>query len=55
MKHLRAINQKARLIEHTLIERGDDAHALAPDVPFGCTTIMAPGWEADSGSGTYGL
>ncbi len=55
MKHLRAVNQKARYIKETMIEKGDEAHALQADVPFGCTSIMAPGWEVDGGQGTYGL
>ena len=53
MKHLRAINKKA----HNLAERqsgAPDARAMA-DVPFGCSTQLDPGWEVDSGGGTYGL
>ena len=53
MKHLRAINRKAKFIA----ERGgtaDEARAMA-DIPFGCSTQLNPGWEVDSGGGTYGL
>lgn len=32
----------------------DEARAMA-DVPFGCSTQLDPGWEVDSGGGTYGL
>jgi Quinohemoprotein amine dehydrogenase, gamma subunit len=54
MKHLRAINRKARWIEHQLHTTGGEARAMA-DIPFGCTTQLDPGWEVDSGGGTYGL
>ena len=58
MKHVKAMNQKAKRIE-TLVDasRGQaQAMALAvDDTPFGCTTMFAPGWEVDSGGGTHGL
>ncbi len=53
MKHLRPINRKAHWIEHRS-EGADEARAMA-DIPFGCSTQLDPGWEVDSGGGTYGL
>ena len=56
MKHIKAVNRKARMIERMVGPGPGAAHALAdPDPPFGCTTIFAPGWEVDQGGGTYGL
>ena len=52
--HLRAINRKARRIAERRRRGADGAHAMA-DVPFGCSTQLDPGWEVDSGGGTYGL
>ena len=56
--HLTPVNQKARRIRALLsdAENGgaeDRAHALS--LPFGCSTLFDPGWEVDSGGGTYGL
>ena len=55
MKHLTPVNRKARMIASVMIERGEQAHAMADDPPFGCTTLFAPGWEVDSSGGTHGL
>ena len=56
MKHLFAVNQKARMIEGIVIQKAQQAHAMmAPDPPFGCTTMFSPGWEVDSSGGTHGL
>ena len=56
MKHLFAVNQKARMIETLVIQDSPKAHAMvAPDPPFGCTTMFAPGWEVDSSGATHGL
>ena len=54
MKHLRPLNKKARLIEQRKSQSNQKARAMA-DVPFGCSTQRDPGWEVDSGGGTYGL
>ena len=57
MKHLRAINVKARAIEGRNAKDADGAglaRAMA-DIPFGCSTQLDPGWEVDSAGGTYGL
>jgi hypothetical protein len=63
MKHLRAINKKARRIEALAAE--EDITALQnppgqqppprPHVPMGCTLSFSPGWEVDSSGGTAGL
>ena len=65
MKHLRAMNQKARRIdEHTSASLKDDVVALQdarrlqhrkPHVPMGCALVFSPGWEVDSAGGTAGL
>ena len=62
MKHLRAVNQKARRIEDYLEAQGDDVVALQgpppqqrPHVPMGCSLVFSPGWEVDSAGGTAGL
>lgn len=54
MKHVRALNQKARLIERRRKGGAGLARAMA-DIPFGCSTQLDPGWEVDSAGGTYGL
>ena len=54
MKHLKAINRKARWIEERAGHGDSSAKAMA-DIPFGCSTQLDPGWEVDSGGGTYGL
>ena len=54
MKHLKAINRKARWIEERS-SRGDPSAKAMADIPFGCSTQLDPGWEVDSGGGTYGL
>jgi hypothetical protein len=62
MKHLRAINKKARRLEALAAEQ--DVTALQnppgqppprPHVPMGCTLSFSPGWEVDSSGGTAGL
>jgi hypothetical protein len=59
MKHLKAVNKKARRLERWAEAQKDGARALAmrsfDDVPFSCTTIFAPGWETDSSGGVHGL
>ena len=54
MRHLRAINRKARWIEERSTH-GDTSAKTMADIPFGCSTQLDPGWEVDSGGGTYGL
>jgi quinohemoprotein amine dehydrogenase gamma subunit len=65
MKHLTAINQKARRIE-ALHAPEEDVVALqqgpggpqqpqGPHIPLGCSFVFSPGWEADSSGGTAGL
>jgi Quinohemoprotein amine dehydrogenase, gamma subunit len=58
MKHIRAINKKARRIDEIVASRNADVEALQqqrPHVPMGCTLSFSPGWEVDSAGGTAGL
>lgn len=61
MKHLRAINKKARRIEdHLAATQGDvvalqQGNAQRPHFPMGCSIVFSPGWEVDSTGGTAGL
>jgi hypothetical protein len=62
MKHMRAVNKKARRIDEQveLSRSGGDVVALQnpqqrPHVPMGCTLSFSPGWEVDSSGGTAGL
>jgi hypothetical protein len=61
MKHLRAVNQKARRIDEHLASLEQFVVALqgtpptAPHVPMGCSIVFSPGWEVDSSGGTAGL
>jgi hypothetical protein len=58
MKHIRAVNKKARRIDDMVTSRKADVVALQtqrPHVPMGCTLSFSPGWEVDSAGGTAGL
>ncbi|HEY6347124.1 MAG TPA: quinohemoprotein amine dehydrogenase subunit gamma [Bryobacteraceae bacterium] len=70
MKHLRAVNKKARRIEEMAAAAGppEDQDVIAlqnpqnpaaapprPHVPMGCSLAFSPGWEVDSSGGTAGL
>ncbi|MBV8730072.1 MAG: quinohemoprotein amine dehydrogenase subunit gamma [Acidobacteriia bacterium] len=65
MKHLRAVNKKARRLEELLAlpitEPEGDVVALQnqapirPHIPMGCSLSFSPGWEVDSAGGTAGL
>jgi Quinohemoprotein amine dehydrogenase, gamma subunit len=58
MKHIRAVNKKARRIDDMVTSRAADVVALQqqrPHVPMGCTLSFSPGWEVDSAGGTAGL
>src|SRR6202034_3991731 len=58
MKHIRAVNRKARRIDEIVKTRNADVVALQqqrPHVPLGCTLSFSPGWEVDSAGGTAGL
>ncbi len=58
MRHLKAINRKAGMVEETVT---NDVVALqgpggpGPHIPLGCSFVFSPGWEADSSGGTAGL
>jgi hypothetical protein len=65
MKHLKAVNKKARRIEEYVAsaygdiygqqERGGAKPAPRPHYPIGCSVVFSPGWEVDSAGGTAGL
>ena len=62
MKHIKALNRKARRIDDLVTSRKADVVALQqqqqaarPHVPMGCTLSFSPGWEVDSAGGTAGL
>ena len=58
MKHIRAVNRKARRIDEMVSSLDADVVALQqqrPHVPMGCTLSFSPGWEVDSAGGTAGL
>ncbi len=62
MKHLRALNKKARRIDDILSSQEADVVALQqgsnpnrPHVPMGCSLAFSPGWEVDASGGTAGL
>ena len=65
MKHLRAVNKKARRIDAQVNMMKEDVLALQnnppalpqtrPHVPMGCALAFSPGWEVDSAGGTAGL
>jgi len=63
MKHLKAVNRKARRVEEFIASEYGDVHALQqgppqqprPHYPLGCSLVFSPGWETDSAGGTAGL
>lgn len=67
MKHLRAVNRKARRIaqsaapQEAAVPNDQDVVALQeqaparPHIPMGCSLSFSPGWEVDSAGGTAGL
>jgi hypothetical protein len=67
MKHLRAVNRKARRIAQSAVPQQAavpahrDVIALQeqaparPHIPMGCSLSFSPGWEVDSAGGTAGL
>src|SRR5258707_15763120 len=60
MKHLRAVNHKAKRIEEIVENdvvalQGPQTPAQRPHMPMGCSTVFSPGWEVDSSGGTAGL
>ena len=62
MRHLRAINKKARRIDDLQARMDGDFKALQennaaqrPHYPMGCSIVFSPGWEVDSTGGTAGL
>ena len=68
MRHLKAVNKKARRIDGMVSAAREDAQkdaqedvvalqnpAQRPHVPMGCALAFSPGWEVDSSGGTAGL
>src|ERR1700751_1513531 len=61
MKHMRAVNKKARRLEGKGEKSEADFVALQnqaparPHIPMGCSLSFSPGWEVDSAGGTAGL
>jgi len=61
MKHLRAVNHKARRIQEHIendvvaMQGPQGTAAQRPHVPMGCSIVFSPGWEVDSSGGTAGL
>ena len=68
MKHVRALNHKARRLEEELtsatsmqgdvvgLQQGRPGGApKKPHYPVGCSIVFSPGWEVDSAGGTAGL
>jgi len=65
MKHIRAVNKKARRIDREVSSRMETQEAdvvalqqqpqARPHVPMGCALAFSPGWEVDSAGGTPGL
>ncbi len=56
MKHLRAVNRKARRIDEDVIAlQNPQTPQPRPHIPMGCSLSFSPGWEVDSAGGTAGL
>ena len=63
MKHLRAVNRKARLVDEFIGSEFAAVHGLSqqqpqqprPHYPLGCSLVFSPGWETDSAGGAAGL
>ena len=70
MKHLKAVNRKARMIEELAADPREARRAGAgdvvalqdtpqqpqgPHVPLGCSFVFFPGWEVDKSGSTAGL
>jgi hypothetical protein len=67
MKHVKAVNRKAAMVEGLVSPPSPDAPAGGdvvalqenagppPYVPMGCSFVFFPGWEVDKSGGTAGL
>jgi len=53
MKHVRAVNRKARMVSRASSPDAGDVRALQN--PLGCSLIFDPGWETDAAGGVTGL
>jgi hypothetical protein len=54
MKHLKALNQKARLLDEAAAEDKIE-EVVAMSTVAGCTATVDPGWEVDAFGGVAGL
>ena len=54
MKHLKPLNEKARLLDEATREGGID-EVVAMQTVAGCTATTDPGWEVDMFGGVAGL
>lgn len=54
MKHLKALNQKAKILEEAAKENKVD-EVVAMSSVVGCTATVDPGWEVDVFGGVSGL
>ena len=55
MKHLKAINQKARQFEKAAEEGREGEVQMMQTVVAGCSLTLDPGWEVDPFGGVAGL
>ena len=54
MKHFKAANKKAQLLEQALAEgKAEEVHAM--QTVAGCTSTLDPGWEVDPFGGVASL
>ncbi len=54
MKHLKPMNEKARLLDQA-VEQGGVDEVVAMQTVAGCTATTDPGWEVDMFGGVAGL
>ena len=54
MKHLKPLNEKARLLDEA-VERGEADEVVAMQTVVGCTATTDPGWEVDMFGSVAGL
>jgi hypothetical protein len=54
MRHLQALNKKARIMEESEQGKAGDVVAMQGST-LGCSLIFDPGWEVDASGGVTGL
>lgn len=55
MKHLKPLNDKARLLERAAEDGRSDEVYLMQTIVAGCSASLDPGWEVDPFGGVAGL